>query len=44
MVETMQVGQTPEGILAGPDSRLVAVTVMNGSNKPAGSPFPAPGW
>jgi DNA-binding beta-propeller fold protein YncE len=43
IVDTVSVGQTPEGIVTGPDSRLVAVTVMNGSNKPAGSPFHGPG-
>ncbi len=43
IVDTISVGQTPEGIVAGPDSRLVAVTVMNGSNKPTGSPFHGPG-
>ena len=39
VVETVVVGQTPEGILFSPDGRLVAVTVMNGSNKPRESPF-----
>ena len=39
VVETVVVGQTPEGILLSPDGRLVAVTVMNGSNKPRESPF-----
>jgi DNA-binding beta-propeller fold protein YncE len=43
VVDTISVGQTPEGIAAGPDSRLVAVTVMNGSNKASGSPFAGPG-
>ena len=43
IVDTISVGQTPEGIVAGPDSRLVAVTVMNGSNKPTGTPFHGPG-
>jgi hypothetical protein len=32
-----------EGIQASPDGRFAAVTVMNGSNKPAGSPFHGPG-
>ena len=32
-------GQTPEGIKMSPDGKLVAVTVMNGSNKPSNSPF-----
>jgi DNA-binding beta-propeller fold protein YncE len=43
IVDTVSVGQTPEGVQASPDSRFVAVTVMNGSNKPPGSPFHGPG-
>ena len=43
IVDTVSVGQTPEGITASPDGRHVAVTVMNGSNKPADSPFAGPG-
>ncbi len=43
IIDTVSVGQTPEGIQTGPDPRLMAVTVMNGSNKPAGSPFAGPG-
>jgi DNA-binding beta-propeller fold protein YncE len=43
IVDTVSVGQTPEGIMVSPDNRHVAVTVMNGSNKPAGSPFAGPG-
>jgi DNA-binding beta-propeller fold protein YncE len=43
IVDTISVGQTPEGIMVSPDNRHVAVTVMNGSNKPAGSPFHGPG-
>jgi DNA-binding beta-propeller fold protein YncE len=43
VVHTITVGQTPEGIQVSPDGRLVAVTVMNGSNKPDGSPFRGPG-
>jgi DNA-binding beta-propeller fold protein YncE len=39
VVETVTVGQTPEGIKVSPDSTLVAVVVMNGSNKPKESPF-----
>jgi DNA-binding beta-propeller fold protein YncE len=39
VVETVVVGQTPEGILLSPDGKLAAVTVMNGSNKPRESPF-----
>jgi len=43
VVDTLTVGQTPEGIMTAPDSRHVAVTVMNGSNKPDNSPFKGPG-
>ncbi|MCO6415913.1 YncE family protein [Siccirubricoccus sp. KC 17139] len=43
IVDTASVGQTPEGIMASPDGRFIAVTVMNGSNKPADSPFHGPG-
>src|SRR5215468_4092087 len=39
VVDTVTVGQTPEGIKLSPDGRHVAVTVMNGSNKPRNSPF-----
>jgi len=39
VVETVVVGQTPEGILLSPDGKLAAVIVMNGSNKPRESPF-----
>jgi DNA-binding beta-propeller fold protein YncE len=39
VVETVVVGQTPEGIRLSPDGKLAAVTVMNGSNKPRESPF-----
>jgi DNA-binding beta-propeller fold protein YncE len=39
VVNTYTVGQTPEGIKISPDGKFVAVTVMNGSNKPPGSPF-----
>ena len=39
VVETITVGQTPEGIKVSPDSKHVAVVVMNGSNKPRESPF-----
>lgn len=42
IVDTISVGQTPEGVTASPDGRHVAVTVMNGSNKPANSPFRGP--
>ncbi|MCK8785996.1 YncE family protein, partial [Roseomonas sp. NAR14] len=43
VVDTVSVGQTPEGIQISPDGRLIAVTVMNGSNKPENSPFRGPG-
>jgi DNA-binding beta-propeller fold protein YncE len=39
VVETIPVGQTPEGIKLSPDGKLLAVMVMNGSNKPRESPF-----
>ncbi|HXA95729.1 MAG TPA: YncE family protein [Candidatus Dormibacteraeota bacterium] len=39
VVETVTVGQTPEGIMLSPDGKLCAVQVMNGSNKPRESPF-----
>jgi sugar lactone lactonase YvrE len=38
-VNTISVGQTPEGVKMSPDGQHVAVTVMNGSNKPSNSPF-----
>ena len=39
VVETVTVGQTPEGLMLSPDGKLCAVQVMNGSNKPKESPF-----
>lgn len=39
VVETISVGQTPEGIKLSPDGTLLGVIVMNGSNKPKESPF-----
>jgi DNA-binding beta-propeller fold protein YncE len=39
VVSTITVGQTPEGIKVSPDGSVVAVVVMNGSNKPKDSPF-----
>jgi DNA-binding beta-propeller fold protein YncE len=39
VVETVVVGQTPEGIALSPDGKLCAIVVMNGSNKPRESPF-----
>jgi DNA-binding beta-propeller fold protein YncE len=38
-VDTVTVGQTPEGVVFSPDSGMVGVTVINGSNKPKASPF-----
>ena len=43
VVDVLAVGQTPEGSQVSPDNRHVAVTVMNGSNKPDASPFRGPG-
>ena len=39
VVDTITVGQTPEGIMLSPNGTLCAVVVMNGSNKPKDSPF-----
>ncbi|MCI0547136.1 MAG: YncE family protein [Candidatus Rokubacteria bacterium] len=39
VVDTVTVGQTPEGITLSPDGKLAAVVVMNGSNKARESPF-----
>jgi WD40 repeat protein len=39
VVDTVTVGQTPEGLKVSPDGRYVAITVMNGSNKAKTSPF-----
>lgn len=39
VVDTVTVGQTPEGIKLSPDGSIVAVVSMNGSNKPKESPF-----
>ncbi len=39
VVETFTVGQTPEHLKLSPDGKFVAITVMNGSNKPKSSPF-----
>jgi DNA-binding beta-propeller fold protein YncE len=39
VVETITVGQTPEGIKLSPDGKLCAVAIMNGSNKVKDSPF-----
>jgi DNA-binding beta-propeller fold protein YncE len=42
VIDTYNVGQTPEGILFSPDGKYLAVAIMNGSNKPKESPFYAP--
>jgi DNA-binding beta-propeller fold protein YncE len=39
IVDTISVGPTPEGVAMSPDGGYVAVTVMNGSNRPKSSPF-----
>lgn len=39
IIDTITVGQTPEGAVCSPDGRYVAVTAMSGSNKPNTSPF-----
>src|SRR5262245_44912623 len=39
VVDTITVGQTPEGIKISPDSKWIGVVVMNGSNKAKNSPF-----
>lgn len=39
VVDTVTVGQTPEGLKLSGDGQYVAVTVMNGSNKSKSSPF-----
>jgi DNA-binding beta-propeller fold protein YncE len=39
VVDTITVGQTPEGLKISPDSKWIGVVVMNGSNKPKSSPF-----
>ena len=39
VVTTISVGQTPEGLKMSPDGAFVAVNLVNGSTKPANSPF-----
>ena len=39
VVQTVTVGQTPEGIALSPDGAFLAVGVANGSNKPKSNPF-----
>ncbi len=40
-VDVFPVGQTPEGMTFSPDGRWLAVSVMNGTNRPKDSPFRA---
>ena len=39
VVDTVTVGQTPEGVSFSPNGKLVGVTVINGSNKPRASSY-----
>ena len=39
VVDTISVGQTPEGVTVSPDGSIIAAVVMNGSNKAKESPF-----
>ena len=39
VIDTITVGQTPEGVKVSPDGSVIAVVVMNGSNKAKSSPF-----
>ncbi|MBN8941790.1 MAG: YncE family protein [Rhizobiales bacterium] len=39
VINTVSVGQTPEGLKISPDGQYVAVGLVNGSNKPRSSPF-----
>lgn len=39
VVDTVSVGQTPEGIALSPDGKWCAIALLNGSNKPPDSPF-----
>jgi len=39
VVDTVTVGQTPEGVFFSPDGRTLGVTVIDGSNKPRASVF-----
>jgi DNA-binding beta-propeller fold protein YncE len=38
-IDTVAVGQTPEGIMASPDGEHLAVVIMNGSNKAKTNPY-----
>jgi DNA-binding beta-propeller fold protein YncE len=39
VVETIAVGQSPEGVKFSPDGKFLAVSIMNGSEKARSSPF-----
>jgi DNA-binding beta-propeller fold protein YncE len=39
VVSTVSVGQSPQGLKVSPDGKFVAVTLLNGTDKPANSPF-----
>ena len=39
VADTVTVGQSPESLTIAPDGKHIAVTVINGTNKPPGSPF-----
>lgn len=39
VVNTVSVGQTPEGLALSPDGKMLAVGVINGTDKPKVSPF-----
>jgi DNA-binding beta-propeller fold protein YncE len=39
VVDTVTVGQTPEGVSFSPNGKLIGVTVINGSNKPRASSY-----
>lgn len=39
VVDTITVGQSPEGVKVSPDGSVIAVVLQNGSNRPKESPF-----
>jgi len=39
VVDTVSVGQSPESLTVAPDGKHIVVTLINGTNKPPGSPF-----
>jgi len=43
VVDTITVGQSPEGVKVSPDGSVIAVVLVNGSNRPKESPFFNPG-